>query len=186
MKCRGYFISGRIAAASGRGWTRGRFPVPPPSQERAAERIPGWKCAVLILGGLALIVAGGEAVVYSAKALAKAAGMSETLIGLTIVAAGTSLPELVTSIVAARKGETGLAVGNVVGSNIFNLMFILGVSALIHPVAVNLASAFDLRILVAVSVLCFLFSLSARRLNRAEGAVMVLLYLADVVFAILR
>ena len=154
--------------------------------ETGAERMPGWKCAVLIAGGLALIAAGGEAVVYSAKALARAAGMSETLIGLTIVAAGTSLPELVTSIVAARKGETGLAVGNVVGSNIFNLMFILGVSALIRPVAVNLASALDLRILIAVSLLCLLFSLSAKRLNRGEGAVMLLLYGADVVFAILR
>ena len=92
------------------------------------------------MSGLALIVGGGEATVYGAKGIARAFGMSETLIGLTIVAAGTSLPELMTSIVAARKKETELAIGNAIGSNLFNLMFILGISALIRPIGVNLAS----------------------------------------------
>ena len=92
------------------------------------------KSVMFILIGIALIVAGGYFVVESAKYIAAAFGMSETLIGLTVVALGTSLPELVTSIVAARKGENGLAVGNVVGSNIFNLLLILGVSATIHPI----------------------------------------------------
>ena len=110
--------------------------------EENTDFIPIWKCVLLILIGLVLIVAGGQAVVYSAKEIARAFGMTETLIGLTIVAVGTSLPELVTSIVAARKGETGLAVGNAVGSNIFNLLLILGVSAVINPVAVNLASIY--------------------------------------------
>ena len=112
--------------------------------------------------------------------------MSETLIGLTIVAAGTSLPELVTSVVAARKGETGLAVGNVIGSNIFNLLFILSISALIHPVAVNAASAYDLCLLLAYSLLTFFFSFSARKLQTGEGILMVLLYIASVIFAIVR
>ena len=144
------------------------------------------KSLLMIVFGLALIVAGGQAVVNSAKYIAAAAGMSETLIGLTVIALGTSLPELVTSIVAARKGETDLAVGNVVGSNIFNMMFILGISAMIHPVAVNMASMFDLMILIMISVLAFLFCANDGKIERKEGLVMVAVYAADMAFAILR
>lgn len=157
-----------------------------PEKEESTELSPMWKCILFILIGLALIVAGGQAVVYSAKEIARAFGMTETLIGLTIVAVGTSLPELVTSIVAARKGETGLAVGNAVGSNIFNLLLILGVSAVIHPVAVNLASVYDMCILIVISIVTYIFSITKKTINRIEGVVMVLLYVADVVFAIVR
>ena len=111
--------------------------------------------------------------------------MSETLIGLTVVAFGTSLPELVTSIVASRKGENGLAVGNVVGSNIFNLLFILGVSAMLHPIPVNFASMIDFAILIVTSILVYIFALT-KKINRLEGVVMVLMYTATVVFAALR
>ena len=111
--------------------------------------------------------------------------MSETLIGLTIVAIGTSLPELVTSVVASRKGENGLAIGNVVGSNIFNILFILGISGAIHPITVNLASVTDLIILSVISLIILLFSRN-RNIGRVEGAVMVTIYAADVLFAILR
>ena len=111
--------------------------------------------------------------------------MSETLIGLTIVAVGTSLPELVTSVVASRKGENGLAVGNVVGSNIFNLLLILGVSSTIHPISVNFASMVDFVILIATSILVYIFALT-KKINRVEGIVMVLVYVATVVFAVLR
>lgn len=154
--------------------------------EAEKKKKPIWKCLFLIVLGLAMIIAGGQAVVYSAKEIARAVGMTETLIGLTIVAIGTSLPELVTSIVAARKGETGLAIGNVIGSNIFNLLFILGFSALIHPIEVNVASVLDMVILLGISVLAFFFSLSSKRIARVEGVVMVILYVADVIFAILR
>lgn len=157
-----------------------------PEEEAEAETQFIGKCAIFILAGIALIVGGGQAVVYSAKEIARAAGMTETLIGLTIVAAGTSLPELVTSIVAAKKGETGLAVGNAIGSNIFNLLFILGVSALIHPVAVNLASLFDMVILIGVSALTLLFATTGSSINRKEGAMMAAVYIADLIFAILR
>ena len=150
------------------------------------KREPIWKCVLLIVAGLALIIAGGQAVVYGAKGIARAAGMTETLIGLTIVAVGTSLPELVTSVVAARKGETELAIGNVIGSNIFNLLFILGVSALIHPIAVNMASVYDMTILLGISILAFCFSLTSKRIARAEGIIMVIIYIADVIFAVLR
>ncbi|MBR0396750.1 MAG: calcium/sodium antiporter [Eubacterium sp.] len=157
-----------------------------PEPEEEGENTPIWKCALLIVIGLALIVGGGQAVVYSAKEIARAAGMTETLIGLTIVAVGTSLPELVTSITAAKKGETGLAVGNAIGSNIFNMMFILGISTLIHPIGVNWASVFDLGILIVVSVVTILFSISKLRISRREGIIMIALYVADVIFAIVR
>ena len=158
----------------------------PAPEDEDTKNTPVWKCILLILIGLVLIVGGGQAVVDSAKEIARAAGMTETLIGLTIVAMGTSLPELVTSIVAARKGEVELAVGNVVGSNLANLLLILGVSSAIHPITVNLASVFDLCILLVISVLTYIFSLTSRRIVRWEGAAMVLVYAADVVFAILR
>lgn len=155
-------------------------------EEEPEENIPLWKCSVLILFGLVLIIGGGQAVVYGAKAVAQVFGMSETLIGLTIVAVGTSLPELVTSVVAARKGETGLAVGNVVGSNIFNILFILGISSTIHPIGVNAASVYDVIILIGVSILVFLFSMKGKVINRIEGIIMLLIYAADMVFAVIR
>lgn len=158
----------------------------PAEVEEDYKSMPGWKCFLLIVIGIALIVAGGEAVVYGAKAIALAAGMTETLVGLTIVALGTSLPELVTSIVAARKGETEMAVGNVIGSNIFNILLILGVSSAIHPIAVNAASVWDMYILTFIGIVTYVFGLSKKEIRRPEGVVLVLLYLADMAFAILR
>ena len=153
--------------------------------EEDYEAMPYWKCALLILIGIGCIVAGGQLVVENAKAIAKTFGMSETLIGLTIIAVGTSLPELVTSIVASKKGENGLAVGNVVGSSIFNLLFILGTSATIHPIAVNMESIFDLAIVIAVCVVTY-FMAFTKNISRLEGAILLLLYGADVAFAIIR
>ena len=153
--------------------------------EENGKDMPVWKCFLLIVAGLACIIVGGQLVVENAKGIAAALGMSETLIGLTVVAIGTSLPELVTSIVAARKGENGLAVGNVVGSNIFNILFILGVSATIHPITVNYASVIDLLILIVVSAVTLIFSLT-KKISRIEGAAMILMYAATVVFAIVR
>lgn len=157
-----------------------------PQAEEDTVCLPLWKCFAFICIGLFFIIAGGQAVVYSAKKIAGAMGMSETLIGLTVVAVGTSLPELVTSIVAARKGETGLAVGNVIGSNIFNLLFILGISASIHPMMVNAASVYDILILIAVSILTYAFSLKGKEIRRPQGILMLLIYIADVIFAIVR
>ena len=112
--------------------------------------------------------------------------MTETLIGLTVVAIGTSLPELVTSIVAAKKGETSLAVGNVVGSNIFNLLFILGVSTSIHSVMVNAASVYDMMILLFVSTMTLFFSVTGHSIKRMEGIIMLLCYAGATAFAIIR
>ncbi len=157
-----------------------------PQPDDGAEPMPLWRCLLLIVLGVGLIIAGGQCVVQSAKKIALAFGMTETLVGLTIVALGTSLPELVTSIVAAHKGETELAVGNVVGSNIFNILFILGVSSSIHPVSVNAASVYDMLILVAVSLFCWLFCATGKRVSRIEGILMVLMYAAAMTFAVLR
>lgn len=157
-----------------------------PDNNKEAELLPLWKCALYIFTGLVLIIGGGQAVVFSAKEIAKTMGMSETLIGLTIVAVGTSLPELVTSIVAAKKGETGLAVGNAVGSNIFNLLLILGLSAAIHPITVNVASVYDMLLLIAASIITYVFLLTRKSLRRSEGIFMILLYAGEVLFAVIR
>lgn len=139
--------------------------------------------AVLGLGG---VVGGGQLVVNSATDIALSFGISETLVGLTIVAIGTSLPELVTSIVAARKGESDIAIGNVVGSNLFNIFFILGASATISPLAFSVESVMDSLILTGVSVMTYVFILTRRKINRIEGGVMVALYILYTVYIILR
>ena len=141
---------------------------------------------LLLIVGFVCLIKGADIFVDGSSELARRFKVPGLIIGLTIVAVGTSLPELVTSIIAARKGETGMAIGNVIGSNIFNLLFILGVSALINPVAVNMASVYDMIILIVVSIIGFVFALSSKKINRFEGIIMVLIYVADVVFAILR
>lgn len=156
------------------------------TDEPEEEAMPVWKSVVFILGGIAGIIIGGQFVVNSAKSLALAWGMSETLVGLTIVAIGTSLPELVTSIVASCKGENGMAIGNVVGSNLFNLLLILGVSSTIHPIAITMASFVDLVMALAVTLLGFCFVCTGKKVNRIEGGIMVALYIAYTVYAIIR
>lgn len=155
------------------------------TEGEAIKTMTPFKSVLFIVLGVALIIAGGQFVVNSAKYIAAAFGMSETLIGLTVVALGTSLPELVTSIVAARKGENALAVGNVVGSNLFNILLILGVSASLHPIPVNFASMIDFAILIVASILVYVFSLR-NKINRVEGGAMILMYVAAIVFAALR
>ncbi len=133
---------------------------------------------IFIIGGLAAVVFGGDLVVDNATVIAKAMGWSETFIGLTIIAIGTSLPELVTSIVASKKGDSGLALGNVVGSNIFNIVFILGLSSSISPIAVDSRAIQNVILLCAATVLMFVVCVLRKKLGRVEGAVMVSLYAA--------
>ncbi len=154
-----------------------------------ADDVPQYslgKSILILLAGLLIIIAGGQVVVYCAKEIARALGMTETLIGLTVVAFGTSLPELVTSIVAIRKQESGMAIGNTVGSNIFNILFILGVSATIHPVTVNIASCIDMMILIVVTIIALIFATSSHRISRIEGGLMLAIYFADMAYAIVR
>ncbi len=133
---------------------------------------------IRILVGLGGLVLGGWLIVTSAVGIARSLGVSEALIGLTIVAVGTSLPELATSVTAAYKGNTDIAVGNVVGSNIFNIFFVLGVSALIHPIGYHSAGNLDLLLLVAASFLLFfsMFTVKKRSLDRWEAIVFLILY----------
>lgn len=154
-------------------------------EETVYEDISLKKCILLMVVGVALIVGGGQAVVNSAKSIAYFFGMSETLVGLTIVAVGTSLPELVTSIVASRKHENGLAVGNVVGSNLFNLMFILGTTAVLNPLPVTYELTVNLLFLILISMMSFVFIATGKRLNRAEGALMCMLYVGQTALAIM-
>lgn len=154
--------------------------------EEEQEPLPIWKSALFIAGGLVAIIIGGQLVVNSARALALSFGMSETLVGLTIVAIGTSLPELVTSIVASAKGQNGMAIGNVVGSNIFNLLLILGVSSMIHPIQIGVDSFLDLGILLGVSLISYGFVCSGKKVNRIEGGIMIALYAAYTAYAIIR
>ncbi|MBQ3265046.1 MAG: calcium/sodium antiporter [Ruminococcus sp.] len=155
------------------------------TQGESIKQMSPFKSMLFILLGSAMIIIGGQLVVNAAKIIAAACGMSETLIGLTVIALGTSLPELVTSIVASRKGENGLAVGNVVGSNIFNMLLILGVSATVNPIAVNFASMIDLVIFIAATVLVYIFALT-NKIRRFEGVIMLLIYAGVMVFAVLR
>lgn len=156
-----------------------------PGEENEKEEISYRKCVLLMAAGIVLIVAGGQAVVNSAKEIAYFFGMSETLVGLTIVAVGTSLPELVTSIVAAAKHENGLAVGNVVGSNLFNLLFILGTTTVINPLSVTSELSINLVYLVFVSILSFVFIITRRELSRAEGAVMAMIYIGQLAYTVI-
>lgn len=142
------------------------------------------KCVLMVLIGVALIIAGGQAVVFGAKNIALLSGMTETLVGLTVVAVGTSLPELVTSIVAARKGETSLAVGNALGSNVFNLLFILGISATIRPLGIKTVSVYDLILLIILSIIGYLFAATNKRISRIEGLFMTTLYVCYVAYAV--
>lgn len=140
---------------------------------------------VNIVLGLACIIIGGQLAVNGATGIARMFGLSETLIGLTIVAIGTSLPELVTSLVAAHKGQNEIAMGNVIGSNLFNILLILGVSASITPIPVQAVSVIDCIVLIAASVIFYLPAMRGK-LGRAPGAVMALCYVAYTAYLIMR
>ena len=158
------------------------------SEEDEIADISLGKSLIFLVIGLALVIVGGDLVVDSATSIARSWGVSDALIGLTIVAMGTSLPELVTSIVAARKGESDMAIGNVIGSNLFNLLFILGMTATIMPVAIDLASGIliDTIILLAVTIMMYIFSATGNKLQRAEGVVAVLCYGGYLAYIITR
>ena len=144
------------------------------------------KCALYVLLGLAGVIIGGELTVNGAKSLALLVGLSENVVALTVVAIGTSLPELVTSVVASRKNQNDLAIGNVIGSNVFNLLFILGMSATIGNIGTDMNGVFDACILVGIMLLLGVFALTRKKISRAEGVVMVMLYIAYTAYLLLR
>ena len=154
--------------------------------EEEIEPISLSKAALFIALGLAAVVFGGDVVVDSATAIAKSLGLSETLIGLTIVAIGTSLPELVTSVVASRKGESGLALGNAIGSNIFNILFILGMSSTLMPIPVVSENISDALVLIGICVLIYAFARFGEKIGRGKGLIMIAIYIAYTAYIIMR
>lgn len=144
------------------------------------------KSIIFIVVGLAGIIIGGDFVVDSASAIAMALGMSETLVGLTIVAIGTSLPELVTSITALRKGENQLVIGNVIGSNIFNILFVLGASSAISSIPLDPSMIIDVIFMIAVTILCFIFGKTQDKYDKKEGIILIALFILYMAFAIMR
>ncbi|MDO5832423.1 MAG: calcium/sodium antiporter [Methanobrevibacter sp.] len=144
------------------------------------------KSIIFMLIGLAGIIIGGDLVVDSASAIAIAFGMSETLVGLTIVAIGTSLPELVTSLTALKKGENQLVIGNVIGSNIFNILFVLGASSAISAIPLDSSLLTDVLFMLGVTILCFIFGKTQEKYDKKEGIILVTLFVVYMAFAILR
>jgi len=145
-----------------------------------------WVSVGLVLLGLLMLVGGGKLVVDNAIAIAQHAGLSERLIGLTILAAGTSLPELATSAVAAYRKNTDIAIGNVVGSNIFNIFFILGATGLIHPIEYNQSLNFDVYVLIisTIVLMIFMFTMGRRKLDRLEAIILFGGYLTYTIYLI--
>ncbi len=144
---------------------------------------------LVIAAGLALLVAGSRVLVYAATEVARVLGVSELVIGLTIVAAGTSLPELATSVVAAARGQRDIAVGNVVGSNIFNILAVLGSAAAFGPAGVNVAPAalrFDFPVMIAASAACLPIFFTRLRIDRLEGWLMLSAYGVYLTYLVLR
>jgi len=155
-------------------------------EENNIKQMPMLKSVLFIIGGLCGLVYGGQLFVDGAINIARSLGVSESVIGLTLVAGGTSLPELATSIVAALKKNPEIAIGNVIGSNLFNIFFILGCSATITPMNILGITNIDLLVLVGASILMWFFGLffAKRTINRPEGAFFVLCYVAYTVFLI--
>ena len=154
----------------------------------AGADVPAWRHLLVLVAGLAVLVLGSQWLVDGAVSIATAMGVSELVIGLTVVAIGTSLPELATSIMAAIKGERDIAVGNIVGSNIFNLLCVLGLASLVSPSAIPVAAnalAFDFPVMIAVALACLPIFFTGYRINRWEGLLFLAYYLAYTAYLVL-
>lgn len=166
------------------------FSIAKNSSESGEEikSMPMWKACLFIVGGLAGLIFGGQLFVDGASEIARSLGVSEAVIGLTLVACGTSLPELATSIVAAVKKNPGIAIGNVIGSNLFNIFFILGTSATIKPLPMGKITNLDLLTLVASAVLFWIVGwfFKNKTITRAEGSVMVACYVAYTTWLVMQ
>ena len=151
-----------------------------PAQEDGESKpvMPIWRSVLYVLIGLGGLVVGSDLFVSSASAVAEGLGVSQSIIGLTIVAGGTSLPELATSVVAARKGQSAIAIGNVIGSNVFNILLILGATAVISPMQIDGITIVDMGVMLLAVVMVWLFSYTRYTVEKWEGAVLTLGYLA--------
>ena len=160
--------------------------TPQTLSEQQSKTLKIWQIIIYVVFGLAAVVFGGECVSSTAKYLAVKMGMSEALVGLTIVAVGTSLPELVTSIVAAKKGENDLALGNVIGSNIMNISLILGSVGLIAQAPISSEIVTDIIILFVATIIFITICFRKSDINKKEGIILLCIYLAYLAFAIIR
>ena len=150
------------------------------------EEISMPKTILICILGIIGIVMGGDMVVDSATSIATAFGMSANLVGLTIVAVGTSLPEFVTSVVAIKKGETEIAIGNVIGSNIFNILLVLGLSITISPLTISTLALIDIVFMVMITILLYLFIKKDCSLVKKQGVILVAIYIAYMIYTIMR
>ncbi len=158
-------------------------------RENMVQEIPERKMLmsiVLLVVGIVCVVAGGKFTVDGACGIARFFSVSENMIALTIIAIGTSLPELVTSVTALKKGESDIAIGNVIGSNLFNILFIIGISAFIRPISVGADSMTDALILTAVNLVVYSLMLKNKSTSRLAGGFMILMYAAFAVFVVIR
>ncbi|SCH89022.1 MULTISPECIES: calcium/sodium antiporter [unclassified Romboutsia] len=155
-------------------------------EDEVVSEIPMLKTLLLCIIGIIGIVIGGDMVVNSATSIATSFGMSANLVGLTIVAVGTSLPEFVTSIVAIKKGETEIAIGNVIGSNLFNILLVLGLATTIYPITISMFALIDIAFMVAITVLLYLFMKKDSSLVKKHGLILVIIYVAYMIYTILR
>ena len=155
------------------------------TEEKAAAPMNTLKGIALVVAGLALLILGSSVFVDNASAIARSLGVSEAVIGLTIVACGTSLPELATSVVAALKGNSGIAIGNVLGSNVFNILAILGVTGLVSPMAMQGITQVDLAVMVVAMILLWLFSFTRLRIERWEGGLLALSFIGYLVWLLM-
>ena len=152
--------------------------------EKAKYSLP--KSIIISIISLIAIIIGAQLVVDSSRYIALSIGLSETLIGLTIVSIGTSLPELITSLTAIKKGENNIAIGNIVGSNIFNILFILGLSGLIHPINVGPSMLIDLIVMLIATFALYIFSAGDREIDRKEGIIFIAMFIIYMAFIIMR
>ena len=141
---------------------------------------------VCIVGGAAAIAVGGDWVVDAASTIALKLGMTETMVGLTIVAVGTSLPELVTSFVAARKGEVDMALGNAIGSNVFNILLVLGIASSISPIGFMMSNAIDIAAVIVATLVCWAVAAKNKALGKVMGVIMVASYFIYMVYVVMR
>ena len=183
-----YYLLGealRTRTASGRA---GAADTPEPAADTAERNTDGrWgRSVLLVAGGLLLLILGGHFTVTGATDLARSAGMPEVVVALTLVAVGTSLPELVTSLIAARRGQTDIAIANIVGSNIYNLLFVFGLTVTIRPVDLPAGGTADLLVMAGFSLVLLPMAITGRRLARPEAALLLSGYAAYVVYLALR
>ena len=154
--------------------------------EKFINQSPLFLVIICLIIGFAFLMKGADYFVEGSSSVAKRLKVPSIIIGLTIVAMGTSLPELVTSVVAAKKGQNGMAAGNIIGSNIFNILLILGVSAFIHPIPVITESLYDTVILIGLSIIIYIFAATGDKIERKEGIAMIGAYILYMIYAVSR